>query len=109
MSDYLSDSYRKDMKAQIKYIAQLSAAAEDFALAAKLYDLLFELQLRDEGTTKQIMEDLTETASARMHAMREGERLRLVPRMGPICVSCDAVGRMLDAGGMCATCRTIKG
>jgi hypothetical protein len=115
------------MKAQIKYVANLASAAEDYHLAQQLYAILFDLQLRDEDATARLAARLDEcdgdpctrlhfhpapdsphrVAQAHAQAQANGERLRLLPRMGPVCLKCGTVGHLLDEGGLCSPCRTL--
>lgn len=118
MSDYMSDSYIKDIKGQIKYTAQLAAAAEDFDVAQQLYAVLFDLQLREEGAAARVAGLLDASApnaiaQADTERLRRDERLRLVPTVRTTqfryCLKCQAKDRVIDAGGLCSNCRTIEG
>lgn len=118
MSDYMSDSYIKDIKGQIKYVAQLAAAAEDFDVAQQLYAVLFDLQLREEGAVAhlaRVVDDGDETkrsalaaaAGRSAAAWAREERLRLVPTMPrpTRCLKCQRTDVVLRAG-LCDDCAT---
>lgn len=110
MSDYMSDSYIKDIKGQIKYTAQLAAAAEDFDVAQQLYAVLFDLQLREEGAAARVGGLLDASApnaiaQADAERLRRDERLRLVPMMPTRCLKCQRSDVVLRAG-LCDDCAT---
>jgi hypothetical protein len=109
MSDPMSDSYIKDMKCQIKYVAQLAAAADDYDLAQQLYQVLFDLQLREEGTLARLgaMVDAPQLPHGEtgVEKLRREERLRLVPTWPTRCLKCQRSDVVLRAG-LCDACAT---
>lgn len=105
MSDYMSDSYIKDMKCQIKYVAQLAAAADDYDLAQQLYAVLLDLQLREEGAAARVGGLLADESQARLERIRRDEHLRLVPTLvrSARCLKCQRTDAVI-AGGLCDDC-----
>lgn len=127
MPEFLSDSYTHDMMTTIRQLALTAAGAEDYELAQQLYAILFELQMRqDVALTK--LASAVEAAAPRVEtieALRERERLRLVPTIpgpppprhatptvpasvGPgTCIKCGAKNAQLRAG-LCDPCHLAQ-